>query len=82
MTEMFGITFDMFSKIEVNGDNALPLYSWLKATDVGGGKDIEWNFESFVIDRCGKVAARHQSDAQPETWEDEIVALLQDSTPC
>jgi len=82
VSDLFGITFDMFSKIEVNGDNALPLYSWLKETDVGGGNDVEWNFESFIIDRCGKVHARHESDEQPETWEDEIVALLQDSTLC
>lgn len=79
---MFGVTFDLFSKIEVNTNDAIPLYQWLKSSEVGDNKDIAWNFESFVINRCGQVHSRHLSDEQPETWEDEIQGLINGTISC
>ena len=56
----YGVTFDMFDKVEVNGDGACDLYKTLTALDtepVGPG-EISWNFEKFVIGRTGAVVAR------------------------
>ena len=50
--EKYGITFDMMSKIEVNGDDAHPLYKWMKSTRVGRNKSIRWNFTNFVSKFC------------------------------
>ena len=55
-TGRFGITFPQFSKIEVNGKNASPLYDWLKSQKSGIlGKAIKWNFTKFLIDKNGNV---------------------------
>ncbi len=64
----------MFSKIEVNGDGACALYSWLKAEQPGAGDspDITWNFEKFLIDRSGAVVERFAPPVTPE----EIAAVL------
>ena len=51
-TSKYGVTFHLFSKIEVNGPNALPVFTWLKEK-LGGG-DIKWNFEKFLVDHTGK----------------------------
>ncbi|MEM9356238.1 MAG: glutathione peroxidase [Pseudomonadota bacterium] len=56
----YGVEFDMFEKIEVNGSNACDLYKYLKTQDAkpkGAGK-ISWNFEKFLVDRDGNVIAR------------------------
>lgn len=76
VTEKYGITFDMMSKIEVNGAGRHEIYSWLVDSDVGEGRDIEWNFTCFVINRCGQIQSRHATAEHPETWEDEILELL------
>jgi glutathione peroxidase len=68
-TSKYEVTFPMFSKIEVNGDGACELYQWLKSEQPG---DIAWNFEKFLIDRDGKVAARYA----PPTTTEEIGAQL------
>lgn len=56
----FGVTFPMFSKIEVNGDDAHPLFTWLRTTTVGddAGSDIKWNFTKFLLRRDGTAAQR------------------------
>ena len=66
-TKNYGVTFDMFDKVEVNGDGACPLYKQLTALDLKptGKGDISWNFEKFVIDRQGKPVARFAPKTQP-----------------
>lgn len=64
----YGVTFDLFSKIEVNGDGACDLYKHLtalKTQPVGAGK-ITWNFEKFVVGRDGKVIARFAPKTKPD----------------
>lgn len=71
----YGVSFDLFSKVEVNGDGACDLYKHLTAQDTkpaGSGK-ISWNFEKFVIDRSGKVVARFAPKTKPD---DESVTKL------
>jgi glutathione peroxidase len=73
----YAITFPMFAKIDVNGSNAHPLYSYLKNQKAGLlGPSIKWNFTKFLVDRSGKVVARHAPTARPESLTREIEALL------
>jgi len=76
VTEQYGITFDMMAKIEVNGPGRHEIYDWLVTSEVGQNRDIEWNFECFLIDRCGQIRYRHATAEKPETWENEVVGLL------
>jgi len=70
-TQNYGVKFDMFSKIEVNGENRDQLYEYLTAQDVkpAGKGDIKWNFEKFLIDRNGQVVARFIPRTEPESEE-------------
>lgn len=73
----YAITFPMFAKIDVNGGNAHPLYQYLKSEKSGLlGSSIKWNFTKFLVDRSGKVVARHAPTATPEGLKKEIEALL------
>ena len=73
----YAVTFPMFGKIDVNGSHAHPLYEYLKRERAGLlGSSIKWNFTKFLIDRAGKVVARHASTTRPETLTKEIEALL------
>jgi glutathione peroxidase len=73
----YAITFPMFCKIDVNGGNAHPLYQYLKSEKSGLlGPSIKWNFTKFLVDRSGKVVARHAPTARPESLTREIEALL------
>lgn len=65
----------MFSKIDVNGDDAAPLYQWLRA-EQGDGADIGWNFEKFLVDRSGAVSNRWPPPTTPEDIADVITAAL------
>ena len=69
-TANYDIHFPQFDKIEVNGENAHPLYTWLKAQ--GGGGDIKWNFTKFLIGRDGKVIKRYESRDQIVTIEADM----------
>lgn len=60
----FGVTFPMFSKIDVNGAGAHPLYQWLKA-ETGGG-EITWNFEKFLISKDGSIVQRFSPKTAPD----------------
>jgi glutathione peroxidase len=73
----FGVTFPMFAKIDVNGDDAHPLYGWLKS-EKGGllGDAIKWNFTKFLIDRDGHVAGRFAPKKEPAAMTDDIEKLL------
>jgi glutathione peroxidase len=70
----YGVTFPMFSKIEVNGPNAHPLYQWLKEASASG--DIEWNFVKFLVDRDGEVLRRYPPQAKPEDIASDVEAVL------
>ncbi len=67
----------MFAKIDVNGSNAHPLFEHLKNQKSGLlGPSIKWNFTKFLVDRSGKVVARHAPTAKPDGLTREIEALL------
>ena len=73
----YGVSFPIFEKIDVNGDNADPLYKYLKKEKGGiAGKNIKWNFTKFLVDRDGQVVKRYASATTPEAIRDDIVKLL------
>jgi glutathione peroxidase len=74
----FGVTFDMFSKIDVNGKNTHPLYKYLKQKAGGalGIDAIKWNFTKFLVDRNGKVLRRYAPSTTLQEIDKDIKALL------
>lgn len=73
----FGVTFKQFKKIEVNGENEDPLYTFLKQQKGGVFKsDIKWNFTKFLVDRAGNVVARFAPTTEPKDLEEQIKELL------
>jgi glutathione peroxidase len=74
----YDVSFPMFSKIDVNGDNAHPLYQFLKQQAKGllGSENVKWNFTKFLVSRDGKTVERFAPVTTPEKLEAEIVALL------
>ncbi|WP_076419676.1 glutathione peroxidase [Colwellia sp. UCD-KL20] len=74
----FNIKFDLFSKIDVNGANAHPLYEFLKAQAPGilGTKSIKWNFTKFLINKEGEVVKRFATITKPYKLESAIKSLL------
>ena len=76
-TGRFGVTFPQFDKIDVNGENEAPLYTFLKSQKGGlmGGR-IKWNFTKFLVDRNGNVVTRFAPTKVPADIEAKIVALL------
>jgi glutathione peroxidase len=73
----YGVTFPMFAKVDVNGDDAHPLFTWLKSEKKGllGGK-IKWNFTKFLIGRDGQVIGRYAPNTEPRAIADDIRAAL------
>ena len=67
-TSNYEVDFPMFSKIEVNGDGAAPLYQMLKEAQPGEGEtsDIAWNFEKFLVDKQGNIVQRFSPMVTPE----------------
>lgn len=74
----FDVSFPMFSRIEVNGPNAHPLFAVLKARAPGlfGSRSIKWNFTKFLVDRDGRTVRRYGSLTAPEKIEHAIVRAL------
>ena len=73
----YGTTFKQFAKIDVNGDNESPLYTYLKSEEGGFiTKRIKWNFTKFLVDRKGDVEERYAPNVAPEKLEKEIRELL------
>jgi glutathione peroxidase len=73
----FGVTFPLFSKIEVNGDGAHPLYKWLREQKGGVlGNTIKWNFTKYLIGRDGQVIDRYAPTTKPEKITDDIEKAL------
>jgi glutathione peroxidase len=74
----YGVRFPIFAKIDVNGENAHPLYKYLKKAKSGmlGSEAIKWNFTKFLIDRSGMVIGRYASMTKPEALRSDIEPLL------
>ena len=73
----YGVTFPMFAKIDVNGENQEPLFTFLKAQKSGIlSKNIKWNFTKFLVDKNGKVIERYAPTTKPSKIENEIKKQL------
>ncbi|MDO5375565.1 glutathione peroxidase [Staphylococcus rostri] len=73
----YGVTFPMHEKIDVNGENAHPLFTYLKAQQSGlFSENIKWNFTKFLIDREGNVIHRYSPQKPPEKIKDAIEKVL------
>ncbi len=74
----YGVKFPLFSKIEVNGPQAHPLYRFLEKAKPGilGTRGIKWNFTKFLVDRDGNPLKRYAPTDKPEAIEVDIKRLL------
>jgi glutathione peroxidase len=77
-TEKYDVSFNVFSKIDVNGQDADPFYEFLKNERPGimGTKNIKWNFSKFLVNKNGEVVKRYGPTTKPEAIESDIVRLL------
>ncbi len=77
-TLKFGLTFPQFKKIDVNGENESPLFTFLKSKKRGVmGSNIKWNFTKFLVDKQGNVIERFSPMTTPDKIESSIVKLLE-----
>ncbi len=73
----YGVTFPVFGKIDVNGENEHPLYTYLKSEQNGlFGNNIKWNFTKFLVDRDGNVVKRYAPNTSPKKMKKDIQKLL------
>lgn len=73
----YGVTFRQFKKINVNGGDEEPLYTFLKSQQKGiGGNNIKWNFTKFLVDRQGNVVERFAPTVTPKAIDKSIAALI------
>ncbi|XP_077471674.1 phospholipid hydroperoxide glutathione peroxidase-like isoform X1 [Stigmatopora argus] len=75
----YNVKFDMFSKIDVNGDNAHPLWKWMKAQPNGAGflgNNIKWNFTKFLINKEGQVVKRYGPTDDPSVVAKDLPDYL------
>lgn len=74
----FGVTFPMFSKVDVNGTNAHPLYKYLTSAKKGllGSQGIKWNFTKFLVGKNGTVIDRYAPTTKPEDIEKDVERAL------
>lgn len=73
----YGVTFNMFEKINVNGASAHPLYKYLKSNAKGVlSNEIKWNFTKFLIDKEGNVVKRYGPTVNPTKMKEDIEQLL------
>lgn len=73
----YGVTFPMFAKIDVNGENEDPLFTFLKAQKGGIlSRNIKWNFTKFLVDKNGKVVERYAPTTEPIKIENDIKEQL------
>ncbi len=77
-TNNYAVTFPIFSKVEINGKKAEPLFKFLKQQIKGfmGTESVKWNFSKFLVNKNGQVVKRYGSLDFPENLEGEIKALL------
>lgn len=73
----FGVTFPLFSKVDVNGDDAHPVFEWLKS-EKGGllGSRIKWNFTKYLVGKDGQVLGRYSPTTKPEKISSDIEKAL------
>ncbi|QKE84343.1 glutathione peroxidase [Arthrobacter sp. NEB 688] len=78
----YGVSFPMFGKVDVNGDDAHPLFEWLKSEKKGllGGR-IKWNFTKFLVARDGTVLQRYAPNTEPAALTDDVRAALAAPAP-
>ena len=74
----YGVTFPMFAKVDVNGNNTAPLYKFLKSEKPGllGSEAIKWNFTKFLVDRDGNVVKRYAPNDTPESIAKDLEKTL------
>ncbi|MBS4220526.1 glutathione peroxidase [Bacillus sp. FJAT-49711] len=73
----YGVSFPMFAKIDVNGENEHPLYTYLKEQKNGlFSKAIKWNFTKFLVDQKGLVVERYSPTTKPDQIEEDIVRYI------
>ena len=73
----YGVTFPMFAKIDVNGDHADPLFTFLKSEKKGLlTKNIKWNFTKFLVDANGQVVERYAPTVDPSKMEQDVQNIL------
>lgn len=74
----YEVKFDMFAKIDVNGENESPLYKFLKSNQKGilGTEAIKWNFTKFLVDKDGTIVNRYGSATTPESIDSDVKKLL------
>lgn len=76
----YAVSFPLFSKVEVNGEQRDPLYAWLTSLDLPpeGTGDVKWNFSKFLVGRDGVVVSRFEPTTEPQAAEllESIEALL------
>ena len=74
----YGVTFPMFAKVDVNGNNTAPLYKYLKSEKPGllGSEAIKWNFTKFLVDREGNVVKRYAPNDTPESIAKDLEKTL------
>lgn len=74
----FGVTFPLFSKVDVNGKNAHPLFQYLteEAPGVLGMKAVKWNFTKFLVNRSGEVVERYAPNTNPIEISQDIEKLI------
>ncbi|WIV57598.1 glutathione peroxidase [Amycolatopsis nalaikhensis] len=77
----YGVTFPLFEKIDVNGENRHPLYAELteKADAEGAAGDVQWNFEKFLVGADGEVLARFRPRTEPE--DEAVVKAIEAALP-
>jgi len=73
----FGVTFPLYSKVDVNGSDAHPLFKWMRSEKKGSlGSKVRWNFTKFLVDAEGNVVKRYASTTAPGDISADIEALL------
>ena len=74
----YDVTFPLMAKVDVNGDNADPLWAYMKQQQAGlmGSRGIKWNFTKFLVNKKGEVVARHGPQVKPEALAKDIEKLL------
>lgn len=79
----YGVSFPMMAKVKVNGDEAHPLWQWLRAEAPGvlGTEGIKWNFTKFLVGRDGRVKKRYAPNDAPEKLRADIEAALAEKAP-
>ncbi len=80
-TTNYGVTFPLYEKIDVNGENRHPIYQELTVTADAEGEagDIKWNFEKFLISRDGEIVRRFRPETEPEA--EEVVSAIEAQLP-